>query len=246
MRPTAGFCPGYVQANLVVVPAESARDFREFCRRNPAPCPLLETVGPGSHRSSVLAPGADLLTELPQYRVWEYGVLTSEPGDIRDLYREDWVFFLLGCSFTFEEDLAAAGVPLRHHREDRNVSMYRTSIPLDQVGPFGGTMVVSMRPIPSAMVEKVRRITGAHGRHHGAPVHVGAPEAIGIADLDRPEYGDRARMRKGDVPVFWACGVTPQEALRGAALPLAVTHAPGHMFVGDLRAGRRAPTPGDA
>ncbi len=234
-RPTAGFCDGFVQANLVALPEKWAGDFEAFCRKNPKPCPLLEIVGPGTTRTARLAPGADLLHVIPRYRVWVEGSLREEVADIGHVYRPDLVFFLLGCSFSFEEALMRAGIRLRHVEEKKNVSMYRTTIPLEPVGPFRGGMVVSMRPIHRAQVARACVITARYPEVHGEPVHVGYPEMIGIHDLSRPDYGDPVAIREEEIPVFWACGVTPQNVLLEAKLPFAVTHAPGYMFVSDLK-----------
>jgi uncharacterized protein YcsI (UPF0317 family) len=234
-RPTAGYCNGYVQANLVVLPQSHAADFEQFCRANPKPCPLLEIVGPGTSKTAKLADSADLNTALPRYRVWIDGENRHEVQDISKFYRTDLVYFLLGCSFSFEEALIQAGIRLRHVDEGKNVSMYRTRIPLKGAGPFQGEMVVSMRPIHRSQVAQACIITGRYPDVHGEPVHVGYPEMIGIADLSNPEYGDAVSIEEDEIPVFWACGVTPQNVLVNARLPFAVTHAPGYMFVSDLK-----------
>lgn len=233
-RPTAGICDGRVQANLMVVPREAAFDFLLFCQRNPKPCPVIEVVEAGRFEPEC-APGADLRTDLPGYRVYRDGRLTAEPAEVRDLWSDDLVAFLIGCSFSFEEALAAAGVPLRHVETRANVPMYRTNRPTVAAGRFHGPLVVSMRPIPAALVPLAVQITSRFERVHGAPVHVGAPEALGIADLARPDFGDPVEIRPGELPVFWACGVTPQAAALASRLPFCITHAPGHMFVTDLR-----------
>jgi uncharacterized protein YcsI (UPF0317 family) len=233
-RPTAGLCDGHVQANLMVVPAEAAFEFLLYCQRNPRPCPVIEVVEAG-RVSPDCAPGADLRTDLPRYRVYRDGQLAGEPTEVRDLWRDDLVAFLIGCSFSFEEALAEAGVPLRHVEAGVNVPMYRTSRPTAAGGRFHGPLVVSMRPIPAPLVPLAVQITSRFERVHGAPVHVGAPEALGIADLGRPDFGDPVELRPGELPVFWACGVTPQAAALASRLPFCITHAPGHMFVTDLR-----------
>jgi uncharacterized protein YcsI (UPF0317 family) len=232
-RPTAGACDGRVQANLMVVPREAAFEFLLFCQRNPKPCPVIEVVEAG-RVEPCCAPGADLRTDLPRYRVYRDGRLAAEPADVRDLWGDDLVAFLIGCSFSFEEALAAAGVPLRHVETCANVPMYRTNRPTVAAGRFHGPLVVSMRPIPASLVSLAVQITGRFERVHGAPVHVGAPEALGIADLSRPDFGDPVEIRPGELPVFWACGVTPQAAALASRLPFCITHAPGHMFVTDL------------
>ncbi|MDQ1286982.1 MAG: hypothetical protein QG622_547 [Actinomycetota bacterium] len=231
-RTTAGLADGFQQANLVAVPAEHAFDFLLFAVRNPAPCPIVDVVEAGRWTPSV-APGADLRTDLPAYRVWRDGDLVAEPGDVTGAWRDDLVSFLLGCSFTFEHVLVAAGIPLRHLATGGNVAMYDTTRPCRPAGVFSGNLVVSMRPIPAGRVDDVVRICSALPWAHGAPVHVGDPAALGIADLARPDYGDAAEVAPGEVPVFWACGVTPQNVLRHSRIPFAITHAPGHMFVTD-------------
>jgi uncharacterized protein YcsI (UPF0317 family) len=233
-RPTAGVADGWVQANLVVVPSAYSADFREFCARNPRPCPLLDETLRGSPEPSI-APGADLRTDVPRYRVYRDGVLAEEVDDLSRVWRPDFVAFLLGCSFTFEAALARAGVPLRHVELGRNVAMYRTNRACESAGPFAGPLVVSMRPIPEQLVETAIEVTGRFPKAHGAPVHVGDPTELGIRDLASPDYGDPLPIQPGETPVFWACGVTPQAAAEAAALPIMVTHAPGYMFITDLR-----------
>ncbi|MBF6329681.1 putative hydro-lyase [Nocardia transvalensis] len=232
---TTGLSLGYVQANLVVLPAEAAAEFHEFCLANPQALPLIEVTGPGDPEPRQAAPGADLRTDLPRYRVYRHGVLDAEPTDVRDVWPHDGVAFLLGCSFTAEARLLAAGVRLRHQESGRNVPMFVTSRPCTPVGRFHGPLVVSMRPIASDSVETARRVTAALPRAHGAPVHVGDPSILGIDDLARPDFGDPIEPEPGETPMFWACGVTPQAVIRTTRPPLAITHAPGHMFVTDLR-----------
>lgn len=232
--PTAGLAPGFAQANLVVVPASAAFDFLLFCQRNPKPCPLLEVLEPGCFNPSRFAPDADLRTDLPRYRVWRNGQLESEPTDIRDVWRDNLVSFLIGCSFTFEAALRAAQIPVRHVEQGVNVPMFRTNRSCDPAGCFAGPLVVSMRPMTPADAIRAVEITARYPGVHGAPVHWGDPSAIGIVDLSRPDFGDPVEIRSAEIPVFWACGVTPQCALAAAALPFAVTHAPGCMFVTDV------------
>jgi len=228
--------PGYLQANLVVVPQALAFDFLLFCQRNPKPCPLLEVTDPGSPEPRELAPGADLRTDLPRYRVYEHGRLVDEPADICRWWRDDLVAFLLGCSFSFEEAMQRAGLPVRHVDEGRNVPMYRTNIACKSAGAFHGPMVVSMRPLTPAQAIQSVEVTARYTKAHGAPIHIGDPAAIGVTAIDRPDFGDAVTIRPGEVPVFWACGVTPQAVLMEAKPPLAITHSPGCMFVTDVRA----------
>ncbi|HEV7628702.1 MAG TPA: putative hydro-lyase [Streptomyces sp.] len=232
--PTTGWAPGFTQANLISVPRDWAYDVLLFCQRNPKPCPVLDVTDAGE-TSTVLAPGADLRTDLPAYRVWEHGELVGEPGEVTDRWREDLVTFLIGCSFTFEWALGEAGVPLRHLEQERNVAMYVTDRQCRPAGLMHGPTVVSMRPVPAELVETAERVTGRMPAVHGAPVHSGDPSLIGIADLARPDFGDHVESRPGDVPVFWACGVTPQAAVMASRPPFAITHAPGRMFITDVR-----------
>ena len=228
--PTAGLAPGFTQANLIAVPLEWAYDMLLFAQRNPKPCPVLDVTDPGSPRT-VLAPDADLRTDVPRYRVWRDGVLDAEPTDATPYWRDDLVAFLIGCSFTFESALSEAGVPLRH---GRNVPMYVTDRECRPAGRLHGPMVVSLRMVPAAMVDTAVRVSGLMPAVHGAPVHVGDPAGLGIADLAAPDFGDPPVAEDGDVPVFWACGVTPQAVLMASKPPFAITHAPGHMFVTDV------------
>ena len=233
--PTAGMAMGYVQANLVVVSREFAADFRAFCEYNPKPCPLLDMTEPGDPEPRKIAPGADIRTDLPRYCVYRDGQLVDEPVDLLKWWRADLVAFLLGCSYTFENALLKAGVPVRHIEEGRNVPMFRTNIACRPSGIFQGPMVVSMRPIPPELVETARQVTGRYPRAHGDPVQIGNPAALGIVDVHKPDLGDAVTIRAGEVPVFWACGVTPQAVAMQAKPPLLLAHKPGHMFLTDLR-----------
>lgn len=242
--PTCGLAPGYLQANVVILPEGLASDFRLFCQRNPKPCPLLEVTEPGSPTPRRLAPDADLRTDVPRYRVYVDGRLVEEPTDIRRWWRDDLVAFLLGCSFSFEDAMQRAGLPVRHIEEGRNVPMYRTSIPCEPVGIFRGPLVVTMRPLTPAQLVRAVEITARYPHAHGTPVHAGDPAAIGIARLDLPEFGDPVTVRPGELPVFWACGVTPQAVVMDAGPELAITHSPGCMFVTDVPADSLSSTAG--
>ena len=233
-RHTSGQAPGHVQGNVVILPEALATDFMRYCQRNPKPCPLLAVSEPGDASLATLGAGIDIRTDLPRYRVWREGALVDEPTDIRSLWQGDFVTFVIGCSFSFEEALMADGIRLRHIEQQRNVAMYRTNIPTAPAGPFSGPMVVSMRPMNAADAIRAVQITSRLPAVHGAPVHIGDPAQIGIADLSKPDYGDAVEVRADELPVFWACGVTPQAALVQARLPLAITHAPGAMLVTDL------------
>jgi uncharacterized protein YcsI (UPF0317 family) len=233
--PTAGLAPGATQANLVVLPEADAFDFLRFCVRNPEPCPVLEVTDRGSPEPAQTAPGADLRTDVPRYRVLHRGELIDEPTDVRGHWREDLVAFLLGCSFTFERALLAAGVPVRHIEQGVNVPMYRTTRECVPAGRFAGPLVVSMRPMLPEQARRAAEVTRPYVRAHGAPVHVGDPARLGIERLERPDYGDPVEVRAGETPVFWACGVTPQAVAARSRPDLMITHAPGHMFVTDER-----------
>lgn len=228
---TSGICHGYVQANLVILPYADAFDFLRFCQRNPKPCPLLEVTDPGDPEPKIFAPGADLRTDLPKYSVYSGGRLEEEPTDIKHLWADDFVAFLLGCSSSFERPLLDAGVPMRHIEQHINGPVYLSNRQCTPAGRFAGQLVVSMRPIPPALVPEAVTITAAHPEVHGAPVHVGSPQELGITDIDTPDWGQRVQPAPGDVPVFWACGVTPQQVAFETKPELMITHSTGHMFV---------------
>jgi uncharacterized protein YcsI (UPF0317 family) len=231
--PTAHLAPGRVQANLAILPAGLANDFLRFCTRNPRPCPLVAVSEPGDPRLPALGADLDVRTDVPRYRVWRHGEIVEEPLDVTHVWRGDLVTFAIGCSFSFEEALMAAGIEVRHVACGTNVPMYRTNIDTVPAGPFAGPMVVSMRPMKAADAIRAIQITTRFPSVHGAPVHLGDPAEIGIADLSRPDYGDPVEIRKGELPVFWACGVTPQSVIVRARPEFCITHAPGHMLVTD-------------
>jgi uncharacterized protein YcsI (UPF0317 family) len=231
---TAGLAAGYVQGNVCILPREYAEEFGLFCERNPKPCPLLAMSEPGDPRLPALGEDLDIRTDVPRYRVFRDGRLDGEVGHLRDLWRDDLVTFILGCSFSFEEALMAEGLTLRYVEEGRNVPMYRTSVDTAPAGRFRGKLVVSMRPFKAADAIRAIEITSRYPRVHGAPVHLGDPRAIGIEDLQKPWAGDATVLRDGELPLFWACGVTPQSIVLDAKPSLCITHAPGHMLVTDL------------
>jgi uncharacterized protein YcsI (UPF0317 family) len=235
MEPTAGLANGYAQANLVILPQELAYEFLLFCQRNPKPCPLLEVTEVGSPCPTRLAPDADLRTDLPKYRLYRRGELEAEMMEIAEHWRDDSVAFLLGCSFTFEAALLAAGIPVRHIEEGCNVPMFITNLECVPAGRFHGPMVVTMRPIPQQKVIRAVQVTGRYPAVHGAPVHIGDPSAIGIDELSKPDFGDAVTIKEGETPVFWACGVTPQAVAMKVKPDFMITHAPGHMFISDIR-----------
>lgn len=232
---TAGLARGYVQGNLCILPKDYAADFLLFCQRNPKPCPLLGVTEPGDPRIPALGEDLDLRTDISSYRVFRNGRHAGDVADIRDLWRDDLVAFVIGCSFSFEEALMEAGLPLRYVEQGRNVPMYRTSIETTPAGPFRGKLVVSMRPFTPANAIRAIQITSRYPTVHGAPVHIGRPELIGIEDLARPWVGEATEVRDDELPLFWACGVTPQSVVLDAQVPFCITHSPGHMLVTDLR-----------
>jgi uncharacterized protein YcsI (UPF0317 family) len=231
---TSGLAPGRVQGNVVILPKAQADDFLRFCQRNPKPCPVLAVGEPGQPLLPTLGRDVNICTDVPRYRVWRNGELVDTPTDISSLWTHDLVTFVIGCSFSFEEALLASGLPLRHISEGKNVAMYRTNIATQAAGPFQGPMVVSMRPMKPADAIRAIQITSRFPDVHGAPVHIGFPQAIGIADLAKPDYGDAVDVLPDELPVFWACGVTPQAAITQARPPFCITHAPGAMLITDL------------
>jgi uncharacterized protein YcsI (UPF0317 family) len=233
-RPTSGTCHGYVQANLAILPRADALDFFRFCQRNPRPCPILEVTDIGDPEPKLIAPGADLRTDLPRYRVYRQGRLEEERADITELWREDFVAFLLGCSFSFEHLLIDAGLPVRNVDQQINGPVYISNRECVPAGQFHSRLIVSMRPMPPNLVPDATAITQAHPEVHGGPVHIGSPGALGIEDLDKPDWGEPVKMEPDDVPMFWACGVTPQQAAMEAKSDLMISHATGHMFVTKL------------
>lgn len=230
---TAGFAPGRLQANLAILGDGFADDFHEFCLKNDRPCPLVGVSGRGDPMLAGLG-DIDIRTDVPSYNVYRRGALAEAVHDITGLWTDDMVAFALGCSFTFERALANAGIAMKHIEANLTVPMYRTNIALTPVGPFAGTMVVSMRPVPREQVDLAVEITGGYAHAHGAPVHAGDGAAIGIADIARPDWGDPAEFGPDDVAVFWACGVTPQNVLHAARPPICITHTPGRMLVTDV------------
>lgn len=233
--PTSGLCPGYAQANLIVLPKEQAYDFLLFAQRNPKPCPLLEVTEVGAREATICATDCDIATDFPKYRIYRHGELVEETTDVAAYWRDDFVSFVIGCSFSFESELVEAGIEMRHNTMGRNVSMYLTDIDCMPAGSMGGKMVMSMRPIPHDQVVKAVQISGAIPKVHGTPMHIGDPAAIGVRDIAHPEFGDPVDIREGEVPVFWACGVTPQSIVMNSKPEFAITHAPGCMLITDTK-----------
>jgi uncharacterized protein YcsI (UPF0317 family) len=232
---TAGIANGFVQGNLAILPEKLASSFHRFCQLNPKPCPIIGMSDVGDPRIPALGADLDIRTDVPRYRVWRDGEVTCEPTDIMAQWRDDLVAFVLGCSFSFEEALMEEGLPVRHIERHVRVPMYRTNIACHPSGPFAGPMVVSMRPFKPADAIRAVQITSRFPAVHGAPVHLGHPHLIGISDITKPDYGDPVPVEADEIPVFWACGVTPQAVIATAKLPFAITHAPGLMLITDLR-----------
>lgn len=232
---TAGVAPGFVQGNLAILPEKDAAAFHRFCQLNPKPCPIIGISEVGDPRIPSLGLDLDIRTDVPRYRIWRNGEAIEEPLDIKAHWRDDLVAFVIGCSFSFEEALLADGIPIRHIEQNVRVPMYRTNIACKSAGPFAGPMVVSMRPLKPADAIRAVQITSRYPSVHGAPVHLGLPQSIGIADIAKPDYGDAVTIHSDEIPVFWACGVTPQAVIAAAKVPFAITHAPGLMLVTDLK-----------
>lgn len=233
--PTAGMCAGYAQANLVILPKDIAYDFLLFTQRNPKSCPILEVSDVGNKKLNYLGEDIDITTDIPKYRVYEDGVLTGEYTDISDLWRDDFVSFLIGCSFSFESEMIEDNIPIRHIEENCNVPMYITNIKCTPAGIFNGNMVVSMRPIPYEKIVRSVLVSGAIPKVHGAPIHIGDPSIIGIKDIDKPDFGDSVNIKENEVPVFWPCGVTPQAVVMNVKPKIVITHSPGHMLITDVK-----------
>jgi uncharacterized protein YcsI (UPF0317 family) len=231
---TAGQCPHHQQANLVLLPAQVAAEFASFCTRNPKPCPLIEITPPGDPEPRLSAPGADLRTDVPSYRVYRRGELVEKRSDLHEVWRDDLVGFLLGCSHTFEHALGEAGVEIRHVARGTTVPMFISSLRCLPAGRFAGPMVVTLRPVPRVQMGLVLELSARYPHAHGAPVHVGDPAQIGLEDLEQPDFGQPVPVAEDDIPVFWGCGVTPQVVAREARPELMITHEPGQMFMTDL------------
>ncbi|QZY54191.1 putative hydro-lyase [Crassaminicella profunda] len=232
---TSGMCHGYTQGNLVILPKNLAYDFLLFAQRNPKPCPILEVTDIGSTEFKTIAPGSNITTDIPKYRIYKKGELQGEYTHIKDFWRNDFVSFMLGCSFTFESALTEEGIEIRHITNGKNVPMYITNIQCKKSGVFSGPTVVSMRPIPYEKIVKTIQITSRYPSVHGAPIHIGDPEIIGIKDINKPDFGDPVAINPGEVPIFWACGVTPQAVAMNVKPEIMITHAPGHMFITDIK-----------
>ena len=234
-NPTSGMANGYIQANLAVLPKEFAFDFLLFCHRNPQACPIIDVVEPGEHAPKIAAPNANVKTDIPKYRIYKHGKFVEERADVTDVWDDNMVGFLIGCSFTFEQALLDNGIPIRHQEEGCNVPMYITNIQCEKAGIFEGPMVVSMRPMSERDAIRAVQVTSCFPSVHGAPVHIGNPETIGIKDINQPNFGDAVTIKKGEIPVFWACGVTPQAVAMHVKPEIMITHSPGHMFITDLK-----------
>lgn len=232
---TAGLGGGYLQGNLAILPAEYATDFLRFCQRNPKPCPLVGVSETGDPLLPTLGDDVDIRTDIPQYKIFRDGNLIEQVSDIADLWRDDFVTFVLGCSFSFEDALMNEGIAIRHIDQNKTVPMYRTNIQTVKAGPFRGEIVVSMRSLSITNAIRAIEITSRFPQAHGTPIHFGDPTTIGIKDIHSPDFGDPTEIKEGEVPVFWACGVTPQVAIKNAKPSICITHAPGHMLITDIR-----------
>lgn len=238
---TSGFAQGFVQGNLAIMPKEWANEFLQFCQLNPKPCPIIGMSSkPGEFMLPDLGQDLDIRSDIPKYRIYENGEMTQEVDDVKAFWRDDLVTFVLGCSFSFEEALIADGLEVRNIAEGVNVPMYRTNIECRSTGRFSGTTVVSMRPMKAADAIRAVQICTRFPSVHGAPLHLGDPSLIGINDINTPDFGDAVTIKEGELPVFWACGVTPQVAIEQAKPPFCITHSPGHMLVTDLPNSRLA------
>ncbi len=231
--PTAGMAAGYAQANLVILPGDWAADFEQFCRLNPFPCPVLEILR-GTPLTKTMAEGGNIVTDIPEYFIYKNGVLTDRVNDASAYWQEDFVGFLIGCSFSFEEALMREGIEVRHIAQGRNVPMYKTNVQTKKAGPFFGPTVCSMRPMKPENARRAYEITAKMPNVHGAPLQIGDAEKIGVFDLQKPDYGEAVDLYDGEIPVFWPCGVTPQAAIENAKPPIVITHSPGHMFITDI------------
>lgn len=235
VKPTSGMCAGYAQANLVVLPKDLAYDFLLFAQRNPKPCPILEVSDVGSRTLKKIAKDCDIAKDIPKYRIYKKGELVGEYTDVSEFWQDDFVSFLIGCSFSFESEMIEAGIEIRHITEDCNVPMYMTNIECESAGIFNGKMVVSMRPIKPDQVVKAVTVTETMPKVHGTPIYIGDPSVIGIKDINKPEFGDAVTINEGEVPVFWPCGVTPQSVIMNVKPDIVITHSPGHMLITDVK-----------
>lgn len=235
VKPTSGMCAGYAQANLVVLPKDLAYDFLLFAQRNPKPCPILEVSDVGSRTLKKIAKNCDIAKDIPKYRIYKKGELVGEYTDVSEFWQDDFVSFLIGCSFSFESEMIEAGIVIRHITEDCNVPMYMTNIECESAGIFNGKMVVSMRPIKPDQIVKAVTVTETMPKVHGTPIHIGDPSVIGIKDINKPEFGDAVTINEGEVPVFWPCGVTPQSVIMNVKPDIVITHSPGHMLITDVK-----------
>lgn len=234
-KPTANMAAGMTQVNMISVPREWAYDFLLYAHRNPQSCPVLDVLEEGVYRTK-LAADSDIRTDFPRYRIWKDGEMVEELRDASEVYNAhpDLVTFLIGCSFSFEAALQEAGIEVRHIHDQTNVPMYLSNIECLPAGRISGNMVVSMRPIPAHQIADAVKITARMPSVHGAPVHIGHPESLGISDIEKPDFGEASRIEADEIPVFWACGVTPQAAVINSKIPFAISHAPGHMFITDI------------
>jgi uncharacterized protein YcsI (UPF0317 family) len=231
---TAAHCAGFVQANICILPRDWAYDFLLYCQRNPKPCPLLATSEPGSWHLDALGADIDIRRDLPAYHVFREGEFAGEFGDLSEFWRDDFVTFAMGCSFSFEQALLEDGLPLRYLERGSVAGVYETTVATTPAGRYTGPLLVTMRPFSPSDAIRAIQITSRFPNVHGAPVHLGDPAAIGV-DLTRRycDVGD-ASVGPSEIPLFWACGLTPQKAVAAARPPIFITHAPSSMLVTDL------------
>jgi uncharacterized protein YcsI (UPF0317 family) len=231
---TSGLMPGLVQGNVVILPANMAEEFMAFCRLNPIPCPIIGFSKAGDPSLPSLGGDIDIRVDVPEYCIFREGELCETVTDISRYWQDDFVSIVIGCSYSFEDALMSAGYHIRNIDLELNVSMYDTTIPTQSTEHFSGNTVVSMRPFNPKDIAAVTDITNQFSKAHGAPIHIGDPAAIGISNIQQPDYGDAVLIATDEVPVFWGCGVTSQRILRDAKLPLVITHAPGKMLITDV------------
>ncbi|MDP9651015.1 putative hydro-lyase [Paraburkholderia caledonica] len=229
--PTAGYCEGFVQANLMILPQEYAADFRKLCELNARACPLLAVSEPGNWTLPTLGEDIDVRSDVPRYCLYRNGRMAEPLTHLEEVWRGDLLVFALGCSFSFEHLLMSNDLPVRHIELGASSPVFISSIDNPRSGPFAGKLAVSMWPFKPAQAIKAIEITSRYPQVHGAPVHFGDPNEIGIADFNRPDFHGLSVVRDGEVPVFWACGLTPQVAVIAAEIPFAIGHAVGHMLI---------------
>jgi len=230
---TSGLAPNLVQGNLVIMEESYANEFIQYCRQNPKPCPVIGVSKAGDVSIPELCDDLDIRVDVPEYCIFQNGELKGSVPHIKGYWNENMVSIVLGCSFSFEDALIQAGLNVRNIDMGVNVSMFETNVATQATENFSGNMVVSMRPYKQSQIEQVVETTEPFTMAHGAPVHIGNPEGIGVTELNNPQYGSPVTIKEDEIPVFWGCGVTTQKAIEQAQLPLVITHAPGKMLITD-------------